>query len=264
MSNDDTNQVSPQFSRWATGFAGCDGGDIGSPSAPSIWFCGLEWGGGHDEKSLGEAISSPTEVVPYGYDHENENTSYIFNRQTMKLIAAMHGGDVKDYEKYVTTLKPFVRGEAGFFKMNLFPIAFKSTDHGLWKTSFSKLTGIDSKQRYLEWCRKERFPVMRSWVDTYRPCVVICFGKSYGQDFKRAFSESDANFEREMIGNRELSWTRNENGTLIAICPFPVNRNGLNSNALLQGFGSRLGSLANLEPKNALPPFAAATRGISP
>ncbi len=248
MSNPESNRISPQFALWAKGFAGCDGGDIGSPSTPSIWFCGLEWGGGHDENSLSESISSLASDVPYGYDHEDENTAYIFNRQIMKLISAMHGGNVNEYEKFVTTLKPFVRGQAGFFKMNLFPIAFKNTDHGLWKTSFSNLTGIESKQRYLEWCREERFPILRSWVATYRPRAVICFGKSYSDDFKRAFSDLNVDFKREDIGGRELSWAKNSNGTLVAICPFPVNRNGLNSNALLQGFGSRLGSLADIAP----------------
>ena len=42
------------FAKWATGFSGCDGGDIGSAQNRSIWYCGIEWGGGHpaDEQAL--------------------------------------------------------------------------------------------------------------------------------------------------------------------------------------------------------------------
>ncbi|WP_260951748.1 hypothetical protein [Campylobacter sp. RM16187] len=34
------------FKKWALGFSGCDGGDIGSPENPSAWLCGIEWGEG--------------------------------------------------------------------------------------------------------------------------------------------------------------------------------------------------------------------------
>ena len=38
--------INENFKKWALGFSGCDGGDIGSAQSPSIWLCGLEWGGG--------------------------------------------------------------------------------------------------------------------------------------------------------------------------------------------------------------------------
>lgn len=37
--------LSQQVQDFLLGFSGCNGGKIGSPNAPSIWVCGIEWGG---------------------------------------------------------------------------------------------------------------------------------------------------------------------------------------------------------------------------
>ena len=63
--------IDARFAKWATGFSGCDGGDIGSPKSRSIWFCGIEWGWGHpnDVKKLqGEGRaghSASSQAVPH-------------------------------------------------------------------------------------------------------------------------------------------------------------------------------------------------------
>lgn len=44
--------ITTDFGKWARGFSGCDGGDIGSHEKQSIWYCGIEWGGGWHEKML--------------------------------------------------------------------------------------------------------------------------------------------------------------------------------------------------------------------
>src|SRR5574338_666082 len=88
------------FKKWCTGYSGCDGGDLGSPESPSVWVCGIEWGGGHTPKSLLSNISEDVRTPPQGYDSWQDNLSYIFNWQTMKLLSAIDGGRVKDYKKY--------------------------------------------------------------------------------------------------------------------------------------------------------------------
>ncbi len=35
-----------RFKEWCPGYSGCDGGDIGNEDNPSVWVCGIEWGGG--------------------------------------------------------------------------------------------------------------------------------------------------------------------------------------------------------------------------
>ena len=161
----------------------------------------------------------------------------------MKLITAMQGGQVDDYEEMVSQHRPFVKESTGYFKMNLFPIAFKDTGHQRWQTDFVDLTGFSSKDEYLTWCRQIRFANMRNWVSVYKPKVIVCFGKTLIQDFSNAFAAGRSEFKKEKILNRELSWMLTAEDVLIFICPFPVNRYGLNSHALLQAFGERIKNL---------------------
>ena len=44
--------ITERFENWALGYSGCDGGDLGYPSSPSTWVCGIEWGGGHTPEAL--------------------------------------------------------------------------------------------------------------------------------------------------------------------------------------------------------------------
>lgn len=235
--------VENDFQKWASGFSGCDGGDIGSPESRSIWVCGIEWGGGHDLASLNENILDEVVSPPLGYEDPSHNLAYIFNRQTMKLITAMQGGQVDDYEKMVVQNRPFVNGCTGYFKMNLFPIAFKDTGHQRWQSDFVGVTGFPNKEEYLAWCRRVRFAQMRNWVSIHKPKVIVCFGKTLINDFSTAFVNGNGKFTKENILNRELSWTRTVDDVLVAVCPFPVNRYGLNSHALLQAFGDRIRKL---------------------
>lgn len=235
--------VENEFQKWASGFSGCDGGDIGSPESRSIWVCGIEWGGGHDLASLKENILDQVDKPPSGYDDPSHNLAYIFNRQTMKLITAMKGGLVDDYEEMADQHRPFVKESSGYFKMNLFPIAFKDTGHQRWQSDFVGVTGFPNKEEYLTWCRLVRFAQMRNWVSAHKPKVIVCFGKTLINDFTTAFVNGSGKFTKESILNRELSWTRTVDDVLVVICPFPVNRYGLNSNALLQAFGDKIQKL---------------------
>lgn len=45
---------------WLRDFHGCDGGDIGSPEKPSVWVCGIEWGGGHTVENLRQSRTRAT------------------------------------------------------------------------------------------------------------------------------------------------------------------------------------------------------------
>lgn len=235
--------IENDFQKWASGFSGCDGGDIGSPDSRSIWVCGIEWGGGHDLVSLKRQALDHVMSPPLGYENSSENEAYIFNLQTIKLLTAMQGGHVSEYKKMLLQNRPFVRQSCGYFKLNLFPISFKDTGHQRWQSDFSDYTGFLNKGEYLAWCRLQRFVRMREWVLTYKPKVIVCFGKTLIEDFSKAFADDGSIFIKEKILSRELSWTRTVDDVLIAICPFPVNRYGLNSHALLQAFGDRIRKL---------------------
>lgn len=246
--------VTAEFEKWALGFSGCDGGDPGSAQNKSVWFCGIEWGGGHpdDEVKLRDIFSEDVVAPAEGYSDENDmpawrhNLAYIFNWQAMKLLTAINGEDVSAYKSFAERLKPFVKNEMGYYKMNLYPLAFRNTSHQLWQEGFAIATGLLSKNAYLEWVREHRFPVMKAWTQTYAPRLILCTGITYVNDFKAAFVDDGLALNREVIDDRELHWIQNKNGTIVVIVPFMVNQHGLTRNASIQKFGERIRELTML------------------
>ena len=241
------SNVTEKFSRWAIGYSGCDGGDIGSPESPSIWVCGIEWGGGGSKEWLEKELESNAGDPGWGYNDPQENLAYIFNRQTMKLLCAIDGGNVDEYESFALSKKPFVESERGYYKMNLYPLSFKNTDHNLWGEYFSELTGFYSKNDYIQWCKENRLPFFSEIIRKHKPKLIICFGKTYKGDFENAFCRGSNEEHNEIILKRNFSWYQTDS-TTVAICPFPVNRYGLNSNKLLQEFGERIRSISKYPP----------------
>ena len=251
--------VHPNFKKWATGYSGCDGGDIGSKENPSIWFCGIEWGGGMPvgvdqeiyEKDLLEEFLEDVSRPAFGYKERDGqpswkiNLSYIYNWQAMKLLSAINGGSVSEYKKFAEDVRPFVENEKGYFKMNIYPLAFKNTSPNLWKTVFSNVTGFSTKQEYIEWIRNFRFPLMKHWMNSHNPKLIICVGIGYLNDFKNAFIDEGKQFAHEVIDEKNLFWCVNENGSIVVNIPFMVNRNGLTRNATIQKFGERIREIVN-------------------
>lgn len=235
------------FCNWALGFAGCDGGDIGNINEQSIWFCGIEWGGGFDtdKDGLKDIFNNNSEKIPEGYDNWNENIAYRYNSQAMKLLSVIHNYELKDYKAFAENKKPFVKNQKGFFKLNLYPIAFKNTSHDLWEANISEVTNFQTKHDYISWIKENRFPIMNKWVKDFSPKLVICTGITYSDDFKRAFSDNNAEFNKEIIENHEMLWCKNNNGSKIIIIPFMINPNGLNKDENIEKFGQRIKEILN-------------------
>ncbi|WP_290536765.1 hypothetical protein [Alcanivorax sp.] len=232
--------VVDRFEEWGAGYSGCDGGDIGNPDKPSVWVCGIEWGGGHSPVELEGSLLDDVSTPPPGYSSWQENLAYIFNWQVMKILSAISGGSVEEYKSFAENNKPFVGCDSGYFKMNLYPIGFKDTSQKRWIEDFEVVTGFGSKFDYLEWCSECRFPQIRGWAKKYKPKLILCLGKSYADDFLKAFHEEGAEFNTEIIDDRELRWVCNSDGALVVVVPFMVNANGLVRNASIQRFGDRV------------------------
>jgi len=105
--------VNFDFNKWGLGYSGCDGGDIGNPERKSKWVCGIEWGGGHDPEGLISHMQEDMTEPPKGYESWEENISYIFNWQVMKLLSVIEGGKVEDYKIFAKKVKPFIEGNNG-------------------------------------------------------------------------------------------------------------------------------------------------------
>ena len=237
--------VSKDFDNWGKNYSGCDGGDLGSPDKPSTWVCGIEWGG-HTAEMLEACMREDVSSPPSGYEEWKDNLAFIYNWQVMKLLSAINGGLTTDYKAYAESIQPFVQGRRGYFKMNLYPIAFRDTSHHRWHEKFSELTGLDEKQEYIVWCTENRFPCIRKWAEKSKPKLIVCLGKTYINDFKSAFLELDTEIDHEVIDERDLYWARNRDGTLVVILPFMVNRNGLVKNESIQKFGTRISELLSV------------------
>lgn len=235
--------INPYFEKWALGFSGCDGGDIGNASEKSVWVCGIEYGGGHRTEELKQIFSNEVSVPCSGYDDWAHNLGYIYNRQVMKILAAIDGRSVSEYKKFAEEEKPFTAGSKGYFKLNLYPLAFKDTSHAHWLDGFLHATGFKNKGEYVSWVKKFRFPVIRNWTAQYAPELILCTGITYQDDFFRAFGDANMKMTKEVIDDRELFYGYNEQGSLIVIIPFMVNRHGLTSNVSIQKFGGRIKAL---------------------
>ncbi|XXQ67375.1 hypothetical protein ACKLNO_06970 [Neisseriaceae bacterium B1] len=230
--------------KWLLDFSGCDGGSIGSPENQSIWVCGIEWGGGDSAESLKTYIHQKWEASPdFGYE---KLEYYPYNIVTYKLLAALCGKNIGEYVAFAEQEKPFLNkgcSSSNYFKLNLYPISFKNTDPNLWTSEFSEITGFQNKNEYIRWCNRYRFPKMNEWVKQYCPKLVICYGKSYETEFNIAFSDGYKSFNEEQIEHVVLKWKRNENGTVVAVLPFPNAPTGLKHNSTIQKVGERLAEL---------------------
>lgn len=239
--------VKADFEKWGLGYSGCDGGDIGHAQRRSKWICGIEWGGGHNLDSLTADIRSDVSEPPKGYDRWEDNLSYIFNWQVMKLLSAVEGGTVKDYKTFAKEAKPFVAGGNGYFKMNLYPIAFRNTNHSNWVSEYAGISGFSSKSDYIAWCKNKRLPQIRKWTSAFTPKLVVCLGKTYADDYAKAFFDDGKDFVTEPVDDCEIRWGINSDNTLVVILPFMVNRHGLTKNATIQKVGDRISQLMPIQ-----------------
>jgi hypothetical protein len=246
------NVANPQFAAWAQSHAGCDGGDWGSPARPAIWLCGIEWGGAPTAQTLQRAMQQPVLSPSVGYPHAADNLGFAYNRQALKLLAAIDGRRVNEYRSWCEQARPFTRRapgeqgeqrEPGHCKLNLFPLAFRNTKPAHWRSEHAALTGLADKNAYLTWCRTHRLPRLRAWAAQAQPQLIVCVGKSHRQDFKLAFHDAAASFQHRELAGRDLWWARNVQGTLVVIAPFLLGPRGLNQNSTLQLFGEHIAQL---------------------
>lgn len=117
--------VTPAFERWSKGYSGCDGGNLKG----EVWFCGIEWGLGK-EHPIDEELKVDRSKVPQEYASSEVILKYPnVGIRLIKLITAMRGGSVQNYD-YVARETPFpFHKRSQYFKLNLFPVACKDT-HG--------------------------------------------------------------------------------------------------------------------------------------
>lgn len=134
--------TSAKFERWALGFSGCDGGN---PKG-CVWLCGLEWGGDETKETFSFTdVSRPSAINP----KDETFLKYPYNWRAMKLLAALNGAPpTESYTDFFRRQSCFA-SNSDYFKLNLYPISFKTTSHSRWTKWLEKETGFATKQEYL-------------------------------------------------------------------------------------------------------------------
>lgn len=234
-----------QIKPWACSFSGCDGGN---PEADT-WLCGIEWGlkpsaeNEYYERLKVQMQSGAIPVKTSNFDWK-DSISYPYGVGFAKLYQAIQQQPLESYR----TVEQFCGKE--LFKLNLYPIAFNSTADDLWhKHGFDATTGFASKYLFNHWCFFNRFPFYAELRKQYQPKLIICTGVNYLKDFLMFFAGADGveTIQSEVISisdteKRTLYWSK-VGRSLLVVVPFFSGRFGLNSNVLLQAFGSRIAQL---------------------
>lgn len=239
------------FTKWARSLSGCDGGNPESP----IWLCGIEWGyakrKGQSDDDYNKEVSTYYEEITSGelgeppkkYDWAGSLT-YPFGISVAKLYTAWMQKDVKSYSAIKRDTPPL-------FKLNLYPIAFRSLDHKLWKQyELEKKVKFESKECYLEWCRKYRFPYFFNLTKIKNPKLIIGVGITHRDDFSLCFAGKKRQLEEKIFdekgGKRRYFHQKiNDGKTTLVVIPQFKTRYGLNSDSLLKEMGVFLAELVS-------------------
>ncbi len=245
-----SHAIPQNFKTWACSLAGCDGGNPKS----DIWISGIEWGGGSYENGKYYREELPAEIAEGAYDQYSHlydwsnSLTYPYGRSFAKIYTAIQGHKVGEYRERVSGLKG-----SEVFKLNLYPIAFDSTDPTLWKKfGLEKITGFSEKCLFQAWCFYNRFPAISKLVEEHKPKIIIGTGVSYLLDFFACFGgtgDTVSNIEFDELtpasesnrrSNRRYYWVKVNSFTTLFVIPFFSGSSGLNSDHLLQEMGIRI------------------------
>jgi len=245
------NNINQKFEQWAVNYSGMQGGN----NRAKLWLCGIEYGGNYDindeqfdlnadkwtKWKFDDGLTLPYCKPPIEANNPGEEIELIKNPYDICLakIASKY---------YTTTINTWseLSGENGYtFKMNLYPLPFRSHNDELWDKKYYEKIGFLTKSEYKVWCIKNRFTKLKDLVNRFNPTCLICFGISLKDQYLIAFCDeasqafedldveeiSDENQKRpsRQILHRKI----NQGRTLLMICPFPTGANGLNSDVLI-------------------------------
>jgi len=218
-------------------FIGCDGGDVGSPAHPSIWLVGIEHG---TFNSIHDSPDSGQECQDEDYSVKIQ-LGWPYNRNAFKLLAALEGQAIDSYREFAMSRRIFEKGSEGYFKGNLYPYASRRVSE--WSDAAQRSTGMDKRDFQIH-CERQWFPVIRSWVERYRPRLVIGVGNSFKRQFSQAILGQALSFETEKFSvnghGKRLNFATHD-GTLLAVVPHISGSSmGLNSDVSLQEAGARI------------------------
>ncbi|MGE8516899.1 MAG: hypothetical protein ACN6OM_09815 [Alcaligenes nematophilus] len=227
--------MNPNLASMLDKFDGCEGGDSGSITNPTIWLFGVEPGWSKfDQKNP----NPPANPMDDGYSI-NTQIKWIYNRNAFKLLAAIDGMPVSNYREFAHERQPFAQGSKGYFKGNLYPYACNKLT--CWPQDAIEETGLANKAEYQTWCAKYRFPAIKSWVDEHQPKIFIGVGNTFRDQFVLAVFGHHVELKCQTITinghNKNIFFAQDGSRKLVVLPHLSGGRNGLNSNESIRQTG---------------------------
>lgn len=232
--SDRVQDGSAGFRSWALGrHSGCDGGD----GQGAVWVLGVEHGNSPNEGSGPDAAHDGNPIA--------RQRTYRYNVQVFKLLAAIAGMAVQDWRGFAEREQPFVKGQRGYFKGNLYP--YPCWNDLLWDAEARRETGFQSKDTYRAWCRHHRFPVLSAWIGQAAPTLIIGTGIMRVQDFVDvAFEQAPVTRQNhfvEVAGRRSRFVAVQSNGRLLVVVPHLSGSRLFAADATLQAAGTMIAGM---------------------
>ncbi|MDB5761639.1 MAG: hypothetical protein JWQ21_634 [Herminiimonas sp.] len=230
------------FEGWAIDpLEGGDGGDPGTPETPSLWLFGIEHG---DATNIEQEPAVSKELRDYSIDKQ---LTYQFNQKAFKLLAAIHGEPVERSEEFARRHQPWVPGNKGYFKGNLFP--YPAQKVALWSGGAAEETGFEGKDDYVRWCNENRIPAIARAVEQYRPRLFIGVGNSFAREFSRAYFGAEVPLRQYQFTEngrlRRIYYATYNGGRFVVIPHLNYYANCLNSDLSIQTAGRFIAGLMN-------------------
>jgi hypothetical protein len=227
--------MNPNLASMLAKFDGCEGGDAGTPTNPSIWLFGVEPGWSKSDQARTDTPKNPLDD---GYSIETQ-LQWPYNRNAFKLLAAINGVLVSQFREFASKHQPFVQGSKGYFKGNLYPYACNNVGH--WPQDAVEETGLTSKAEYQKWCNEHRWPTVKGWVDEHQPALFIGVGNTFRSQFASSVFGRSIELESHKItvnGHSKKVYFGQSDGRKLAVIPhLSGGSNGLNSNEAIEKTG---------------------------
>ncbi len=248
------SNINKNLYEWVTSFSGCDGGN---PTAKT-WACGIEWGFSATEdvkdldsfyknyyqNELKEEINKGKFIFKNDFYDWKDSFTYPYGKNVAKLYTAIYSDmDIYEYENFINANIETHKND--LFKLNLYPIAFNSTDDSLWrKYKVQDTLGFPDKASFNAWCATNRFPVFAEKVNEHKPRLIICTGVTYLNDFYNCFiGQGDKSYitSFQLTDNSDTNKhprtcykVIKNNQTAMFVIPFFSGSYGLNSSTLIK------------------------------
>ncbi|MBY5980215.1 hypothetical protein [Ferrimonas balearica] len=237
-------ELNPDFVKWIQTPTGCEGGNIDG----AIWFFGLEWGGDSHQTQTPDLVINHEHPYVSGDYREVFPDDYQYNNKLTKLYAAMLGQPTEHYARVFHETRMFDSG-SDTYKGNIYTLSSPREDAQYFTSNLQQLTGCRSKEDYKQAHRDHRFPMLQRWVKEHQPQVIVCFGNSYVNDYRGAFTEQPISFETKRFAGVKLSFAPiNDGNTLLVVLPFiAFYSHCLNSDHRIRHAGLQVSQLAQAQ-----------------